>query len=61
MQSLAATALVAGISFVTFDGLAFAMCDGVIFLLAGCVGALWRISHERVLETPPLAPRVGVA
>ena len=49
VQSLAATALVAAIGFATFDGLAFPMVDGVIFLLAGCVGALWRVSHDRPL------------
>ena len=52
LQSLAAAAVVGGISFATFDGLGFAKATGVIFVLAGCVGALWRLSHERVVARP---------
>ncbi len=54
-QSLAASALVVGVSFATFDGLGFAMVDGVIFLMVGCIGALWRVTHQR----PLVGPRVS--
>ena len=37
-QSLAASSVVVAIGFATFDGLGFAMVDGVIFLVAGCTG-----------------------
>ena len=59
MQSLAATAVVGAISFATFDGMAFPVVDGVIFLLAGCVGALWRLCHEIPVVPAPRARRVA--
>ena len=44
--ALFASILVPLCSFATFDGLSFPLISGVLFLLLGCCGALWR------LETP---------
>ncbi|MEN3357061.1 MAG: hypothetical protein V7637_1043 [Mycobacteriales bacterium] len=59
-QSLAASVLVAGFGYVTFDGLGFPMVTGLLFLLLGLIGALWRISRKRPDEPvePPAAPAV---
>jgi O-antigen ligase len=55
-QALAASVLAAALGFATFDGLAFSMMDGVLFLIIGCSGACWR------LTAPPVAaPRPGRA
>ena len=45
-QSLAAGVAAAAITFATFDGLAFPMSAGVIFLLLGCIGALRRLTRD---------------
>lgn len=42
-QSLAAALLVPVVTFATFDGLSFGMAAGMVFLVAGCIGALWRL------------------
>jgi peptidoglycan/LPS O-acetylase OafA/YrhL len=42
-QSLAAAVMVAMLSFATFDGLSFPMATILLFLLAGCAGALRRL------------------
>jgi O-antigen ligase len=42
-QSLAASVAVAAVSSATFDSLSFPMAAGTMFLLLGCVGALWRL------------------
>jgi O-antigen ligase len=58
-QSLAASVLVAGFGYVTFDGLGFTMVTGLLFLLLGCIGALWRVSRQELEpEPPPAAPAV---
>jgi O-antigen ligase len=60
-QSLAASVLVAGIGYVTFDGLGFPMVTGLLFLLLGCIGALWRISRQPPDAAPePPAPASAV-
>jgi polysaccharide biosynthesis protein PslJ len=51
-QSLAASLLVAGIGYVTFDGLGFPMVTGLLFLLLGCTGALWRLSRQPAEQEP---------
>jgi len=45
-QSFAASVLIAMTSFITFDALSFAMVTGVVFLLLGCCGAIWRLTRE---------------
>jgi hypothetical protein len=52
--SLAVSAAVAVVSFFTFDAFGFPMLSGMLFLLLGCLGALWRLEignrqPERVL------------
>jgi O-antigen ligase len=42
-QTLAASVLAAGVGYATFDGLGFPTITGLLFLLAGCTGALWRL------------------
>jgi O-antigen ligase len=44
-QSLAGVAVVVGLGFATFDGLGYPMIDGVLFLAAGCTGALYRLTR----------------
>jgi O-antigen ligase len=45
-QSLAASVMVALVSFVTFDALSFPMAAAFTFLILGCTGALWRLSVQ---------------
>ena len=45
-QSLAASIAVAAFGYVTFDGLGFPMVTGLLFLLLGVIGALWRLVRE---------------
>jgi hypothetical protein len=59
-QSLAASVLVAGIGYVTFDGLGFPMVTGLLFLLLGCIGALWRISRQELDPAPEQPPPAAV-
>jgi polysaccharide biosynthesis protein PslJ len=59
-QSLAASVLVAGIGYVTFDGLGFPMVTGLLFLLLGCIGALWRISRQLLDPAPEPPPAAAV-
>lgn len=57
-QSLAAAAAVPLAVFATFDALSFPMVPGLMFLLLGCNGALWRIARQNrqtALATPPAA------
>ena len=42
-QTLAASILAGSLSFYTFDALAYPMVTGMIALLLGCIGAIWRI------------------
>jgi hypothetical protein len=44
-QSMAAAAAVPLVVFATFDALSFPMIPGLMFLLLGCNGALWRIAR----------------
>jgi O-antigen ligase len=46
-QSFAASVVIAMTSFITFDALSFAMVTGLLFLLLGSCGALWRLTRER--------------
>jgi len=50
-QCMAASVAVAIVSFGTFDALSFPMMAGMTFLLLGCVGALWRLSHSAAAKT----------
>lgn len=43
-QALAASVMIAAVTFGTFDTLSFPMASGLIFLIIGCCGALWRLS-----------------
>jgi O-antigen ligase len=43
-QCLAGAILGLAVSFATFDGLAFPTVTGLLFLLCGCAGALWRLT-----------------
>jgi len=52
-QSLAAAVLCVSVSFATFDGFSFPMVSGLAFLLFGCCGALWRLCHQQLLNSPP--------
>src|SRR4029450_3989372 len=45
-QTLAASVMVAMVSFVTFDAFAYAMATGTTFFVIGCAGAAWRIAAE---------------
>ena len=48
-QAFAAAILAAALTSFTFDSLAFATFAGVLFLLLGCLGALWRLQSEQPL------------
>jgi polysaccharide biosynthesis protein PslJ len=48
-QALAASVVVATVSFATFDALAFPMATCMVFLLLGCCGALWRLSRDEAV------------
>ncbi len=47
-QAFAASIVIAMASFITFDALSFAMVTGVVFLLLGCCGAIWRLTRESI-------------
>ncbi|MGE5763231.1 MAG: O-antigen ligase family protein [Mycobacterium leprae] len=42
-QALAASTLAVGVGYAAFDRLGFSTITGLLFLLAGCTGALWRL------------------
>jgi O-antigen ligase len=50
-QSLAAAVLCLTVTFATFDGFAFQMVSGLMFLLFGCSGALWRLCRRQDLAS----------
>ena len=50
--ALSASVAVVGMGFVTFDGLGFPMITGLLFLVLGCISALWRLTGGR--RTIPL-------
>ena len=50
--ALAAALLAALVTYATFDGLGFAMCTGVMFLLLGATGALWRLTTPEAVTGP---------
>jgi O-antigen ligase len=57
--ALAAAILSIAVNFATFDALGFAMCAGLLFLLLGATGALWRLAPQNRLqhnETGQLEP-----
>jgi polysaccharide biosynthesis protein PslJ len=45
-QALASSAAVALVTFAAFDALGFFMVTGIMFLIFGCCGALWRLVQE---------------
>jgi polysaccharide biosynthesis protein PslJ len=47
-QSLAASISVAALGYVTFDGLGFPMITGLLFLMLGIIGALWRLTRQEL-------------
>ncbi|WP_067452497.1 O-antigen ligase family protein [Actinomadura macra] len=49
-QCLAASMAVALFSFGTFDAFSFPMVATLAFLVLGCCGALWRLTHEDAAE-----------
>ncbi len=49
-QTLVACIAVAVATYATFDGLSFAICTGLLFLLIGCAGALWRLERPAVTD-----------
>lgn len=59
-QALTASVAVAGFMWVTFDAFSNPMASGVLFLLVGCCGALWRLAAADAdpgrLERPGVAP-----
>lgn len=55
-QAFAASISVAIVSFATFDFLGFQMATGMLFLMLGCAGALWRISKENSARSRTLQP-----
>jgi O-antigen ligase len=61
-QSLAASVMVALVSFITFDALSFPMVSALTFLILGCAGALWRFSvQEEAARRAGLEPRATPA
>ena len=44
---LAAGLLSAGVTYATFDAFGFSISRGIVFILLGCTGALWRLQRER--------------
>jgi polysaccharide biosynthesis protein PslJ len=52
-QSLVSSILVSMTGFLTFDAFAFPMASGVLFLLIGCCGALWRVVREEAITGEP--------
>ena len=55
-QSLAAAASVPLVVFATFDALSFPMIPGLMFLLLGVNGALWRLARPAWRPTIAAAP-----
>jgi polysaccharide biosynthesis protein PslJ len=51
-QCLAASIAAAAVCFSTFDALSFAIAPGLLFLLLGCIGALWRLERQDRLAGP---------
>ncbi len=45
-SAMLASIAAAAVTFATFDALAFPMNAGVLFLLFGCVGTLWRLVFQ---------------
>jgi O-antigen ligase len=58
-QALAASSLVALITSFTFDSLAFPTFAGLLFLLLGLAGALWRVHRLPVEDQPERAALVS--
>ena len=60
-QALAGSILAALITVGTFDLLAFGIASGVLFLLIGCAGALWRLTAQNRVEHAPERGEAGPA
>lgn len=60
-QALVASILAGFASFFTFDALGFAIFSGLLFLLVGCAGALWRMtaSPEVLAPSPHMLAAMG--
>lgn len=56
--ALAAGILSAAVNFATFDALGFAMCAGLLFLLIGATGALWRLAPPGSAYDTMTLPRI---
>lgn len=54
-QCFAASMAVALFSFGTFDAFSFPMVANLMFLVLGCCGALWRLTHEKQAGITPQA------
>ena len=52
-QALAASIVVPATALFTFDAFSFPLFTGVMFLLLGACGTLWRLERERVGLAPP--------
>jgi polysaccharide biosynthesis protein PslJ len=52
-QMLAASIVVAATALFTFDAFSFPLFTGVLFLILGACGALWRFSREQAGLSPP--------
>jgi O-antigen ligase len=46
-QCLAAALAAAAVSFGTFDAFSFSIISGLTFILLGCAGAVWRLTHAQ--------------
>ncbi len=45
-QCLAAAITASAVTFGTFDAFSFSIISGLTFMLLGCAGAMWRLSHQ---------------
>lgn len=57
VSALGAGLAVPAIAFGTFDGLAFAMCAGITFVLLGAVALMWRIEQQRRIPQSAIVTR----
>jgi polysaccharide biosynthesis protein PslJ len=58
--SLASSVVVAAVGMLTFDGLAFPVFAGLLFVLLGLTGALWRVTRPAVEGVEPVLAAAGV-
>lgn len=60
-QAMAAGVLAIAASIPTFDAFFYRILTGVLFLVIGCIGALWRLERDAVTETVVRQPAVSPA